>query len=71
MPNYGYHLARTQGNVVRTVYRALLPSIASRRIPGGPLAAFNVFAYSGESTYPLIGGTHGMTFEEMIEGAVE
>lgn len=52
MPNYGYHLARAQGNVVRTVYRALLPSFASRRIPGGPKIPFNVFAYSGESALP-------------------
>jgi hypothetical protein len=52
MPNYGYHLARAQGNVVRAVYHALLPSIASRRIPGGPQVPFNVFAYSGESALP-------------------
>jgi len=52
MPNYGYHLARAQGNVARAVYRALLPSIASRRIPEGPQLSFNVFAYSGETTLP-------------------
>ena len=52
MPNYGYHLARAQGNLVRTAYLALLSSIASRRIPGGPQVPLNVFAYSGESALP-------------------
>jgi hypothetical protein len=52
MPNYGYHLARAKGNAARTIYRALLPSIARRRIPGGAEVPFNVFAYSGESTLP-------------------
>lgn len=52
MPNYGYHLARAKGNVVRTIYRALLPSIARRPIPGGPQVPFNVFSYSGESALP-------------------
>ena len=52
MPNYGYHLARAQGNLVRTAYRALLSSIASRRIPGGPQVPLNVFAYSGENALP-------------------
>jgi hypothetical protein len=52
MPNYGYHLARAQGNMVRKIYRALLPSIARRRIPHGPQVPFNVFAYSGEKSLP-------------------
>jgi hypothetical protein len=52
MLNYGYHLARAKGNVVRTTYRALLPSIARRPIPKGPEVPFNVFAYSGESALP-------------------
>jgi hypothetical protein len=52
MPNYGYHLARAEGNAVRTIYRAFLPSIARRRIPSGAEVPFNVFAYSGESTLP-------------------
>jgi hypothetical protein len=52
MLNYGYHLARAQGNLVRTAYRALLSSIASRRIPGGPQVPLNVFGYSGESALP-------------------
>lgn len=52
MPNYGYHLARAKGSAVRTFYRALLPSIARRRIPSGAEAPLNVFAYSGESALP-------------------
>jgi hypothetical protein len=52
MLNYGYHLARAKGNVVRTIYRGLLPSIARRPLPRGPDVPFNVFAYSGESTLP-------------------
>lgn len=52
MPNYGYHLARAEGNMVRKIYRALLPSIARRRIPDGPQVPFNVFAYSGEKSLP-------------------
>lgn len=52
MPNYGYHLARAEGNATRTIYRALLPSIARRRMPEIEQAGFNVFAYSGEKTLP-------------------
>lgn len=52
MPNYGYHLARVEGSVTRTIYRSLLPSLARRRIPGGAEVPFNVFAYSGENTLP-------------------
>ncbi|HWM25004.1 MAG TPA: hypothetical protein VNP98_09265 [Chthoniobacterales bacterium] len=52
MPNYGYHLARAEGNATRIAYRALLPSIARRRIPEGVHAGFDVFAYSGEKTLP-------------------
>jgi hypothetical protein len=52
MLNYGYHLARAKGNVVRTTYRALLPSIARRPFSKRPQVPFNVFAYSGESALP-------------------
>jgi hypothetical protein len=52
MLNYGYHLARAKGNVVRTTYRALLPSIVRRPIPGGSQVPLNVFSYSGESGLP-------------------
>jgi hypothetical protein len=52
MPNYGYHFARAKGNAIRSMYRALLPSITRRRIPVGAKVPFNVFAYSGESALP-------------------
>lgn len=52
MPNYGYHLARAKGSATRTIYRALLPSIARRRLSVGPEVPFNVFAYSGERVLP-------------------
>lgn len=52
MLNYGYHLARAKGNAVRTIYRALLPSIGRRPGPGGPQVSLNVFSYSGESGLP-------------------
>ena len=40
-----------EGNAVRTVYRAFLPSIARRRRSGpAPRFQFNVVAYSGERT---------------------
>ena len=52
MPNYGYHLARAEGNATRAIYQALLPSIAHRRLPEAVEARFNVFAYSGENSVP-------------------
>jgi hypothetical protein len=52
MPNYGYHLARAEGNATRTIYRALLPSIARRRITGGSEVPVDVFAYCGECSLP-------------------
>jgi hypothetical protein len=52
MPNYGYHLARAEGNATRMIYRALLPSIARRRIPAGSEVPVDVFAFSGERSLP-------------------
>jgi hypothetical protein len=52
MPNYGYHLARAEGNAARTIYRAVLPTIARRHVSGGSQLPFNVFAYSGEASLP-------------------
>lgn len=50
MPNYGYHLARAEGRVVRGLYRSLLralPAIEpSRSFP------LEVFSYSGEAALP-------------------
>lgn len=52
MPNYGYHLARAEGSAARTIYRALLSSMARRRIADGAAVSCNVVAYSGESALP-------------------
>jgi hypothetical protein len=52
MPNYGYHLARAEGNAVRSLYRALLSSLARRPIAKSAQIALDVFAYSGESALP-------------------
>jgi hypothetical protein len=52
MPNYGYHLARAEGNAARAIYRALLPLLARRPLPPGPQVPLDVFAYSGESALP-------------------
>lgn len=52
MPNYGYHLARAEGRAVRTIYRALLPSIARRRAVKRADFPIDVVAYSGEETLP-------------------
>ena len=52
MPNYGYHLARAEGNSTRRIYRALLPSIARRQISCGSEVPVDVFAYAGESSLP-------------------
>ena len=52
MPNYGYHLARAKGSVARTIYRALLPSIARRRLSVGAEVPLSVFSYSGERALP-------------------
>ncbi len=52
MPNFGYHLARTEGNAIRKIYCASLPAIVRRRIKVQRSLPFEVFAYSGESALP-------------------
>ncbi|HEY2614996.1 MAG TPA: hypothetical protein VGI42_04755 [Chthoniobacterales bacterium] len=52
MPNYGYHLARAEGNATRKIYRAFLPAIARRPIHSRGHVPLNVFSYSGESDLP-------------------
>jgi hypothetical protein len=52
MPNFGYHLARWQGNTVRRFYRALLPFIVRRRVQAPRPLDMDVFAYSSEETLP-------------------
>lgn len=50
MPNYGYHLARAKGRIVRAAYRALLR--AHSRIEPARSFPLEVFSYSGESALP-------------------
>ncbi len=52
MANYGYHLARLKGDLMRRFYRALLPVIARRQIDPPRSVPLNVFSYSGESGLP-------------------
>jgi hypothetical protein len=52
MPNYGYHLSRIEGRVVRRIYRTLLPIIVRRKIRPRASIPLQVFSYSGESTLP-------------------
>jgi len=52
MPNYGYHLARFKGTILRQLYRAFLPVIVRRRIHPLRSIALDVFSYSGESALP-------------------
>ena len=52
MPNYGYHLARFKGTILRQLYRASLPVIVRRRIHPLRSIALDVFSYSGERALP-------------------
>jgi hypothetical protein len=52
MPNFGYHLARLLGSLVRRCYRILLPLIARRRVVSPCSVELEVFAYSNEESLP-------------------
>jgi hypothetical protein len=52
MPNYGYHLARAEGNATRRLYRARLASLARRRVTTGAQVPLEVFSYSGANSLP-------------------
>jgi hypothetical protein len=52
MWNFGYHLDRVRGAVIRSVYRALLPVIIRRTIPNEIQLDLDVFTYSGEAALP-------------------
>jgi hypothetical protein len=52
MPNYGYHLARFKGTILRQFYRAFLPIVVRRRIHPLRSIALDVFSYSGETALP-------------------
>src|SRR2546428_13974913 len=52
MPNYGYHLARLEGDLVRRIYRAFMPKIVSRTIAPRASIPLDVFSYSGHAGLP-------------------
>lgn len=51
MPNFGYHLARAEGSIVRAVYTTLLPVLPATGQESVALP-FEVFSYSGEASLP-------------------
>ena len=52
MINYGYHLARLHGRLVRATYHASLRAVVRREIsPCGELP-FEIYSYSGEAALP-------------------
>ena len=50
--NAAYHLARLQGTIARSLYRAALPVVVGQTIRVPRQLPFDVFAYSGENTLP-------------------
>jgi hypothetical protein len=52
MPNYGYHLARAEGEAMRRLYSAALPRLVRRAITPPRDFPFEVFSYSGEAALP-------------------
>jgi hypothetical protein len=49
IPNFGYHLARWEGEVRRKTYRLLLPAIAQRSVHPAREVPLDVYSYSGEA----------------------
>ncbi len=52
MPNFGYHLARLKGNILRQCYLVSLPIIVRRQVNPPRKIDIDVFAYSGEAMLP-------------------
>jgi hypothetical protein len=52
MWNFGYHLDRARGALIRNVYRAFLPVIVRQTVPNEKQFDLDVFTYSGEATLP-------------------
>lgn len=52
LPNFGYHLARFYGNMVRRIYGLCLPIIVRRQIRSPRSVDLEVFAYSNEQNLP-------------------
>lgn len=52
LPNFGYHLARLQGKVIRGFYSFFLPLVVRLKIRPSRTLELDVFAYSNEQTLP-------------------
>jgi hypothetical protein len=52
LPNFGYHLARLHGHIVRSLYKLFLGLIARRPIRPAGSIDLDVFAYSSEISLP-------------------
>jgi hypothetical protein len=50
--NVPYHSARLEGKIARSIYRAALPMIVRRSFNAPRELAFDVYAYSGETSLP-------------------
>lgn len=48
MPNYGYHLARAEGQLTERLYNLFLPLTARRRLECARELPIDVFSYSGQ-----------------------
>ena len=52
LPNFGYHLARLHGRIVRSIYKVFLPLIVRRPIRPVGSIDLDVFSYSSEASLP-------------------
>jgi hypothetical protein len=52
MPNYGYHLARAKGAILRRAYRSLLPAIVRSPLRVDRILPLDCYSYSGEAMLP-------------------
>jgi hypothetical protein len=52
IPNFGYHLARWNGNARRRFYKALLPALVHSKIIPPRALTFDAFAYSSDEMLP-------------------
>jgi hypothetical protein len=52
MPNFGYHLARFEGNLSRRLYQLFLRRIVRNRVPVTRSIPLDVFSYSGNTAVP-------------------
>ncbi len=52
MLNFGYHLARAEGALIRRAYAAAVPFLPAPVVRRGPGLPFEVYTYSGEASFP-------------------